>query len=491
MVDMKEIYDFSIKWLDKFHDRNIDYKELVGASLGEDCAALGFKIDFGSDFLKKYGKFEKLSKVIEGVKDISLLGSAIYSQWRYFNHWALYPKSILEAHNIAWFILALGHLAILSRYNLFYFEGKLKKLCIRSKKNFKFLGNEIEQNLSIDDEGYVHFSTYNLENKIRKSRVKNFKIEKEASDKLLNIFSIFFSNEYDEIVRMDSGNWMMELYNAEGKIYRFQGSLYTYFDYQGMDLSDLVRNTLGMDDLYVFDANYKADEINKITLEYHKIQKIEIPKILDKESRCIIWDYTESLIIDRETETIEHIQNIGTGCKVTHKYEIEDGIEILLEDLDAEDFFTYVEGNPNDVIETSKEKKDYRITIDYKRKSQRIIEGSYDKKALPMDFPNFIERVFEFIQFYGRGEIFNPSIYGKIKRRKSEYIFCSVSFNKDEYKTYYYLTDDDSVNVGDFVIVPAGKDNHEVCVKVVDIEYFTEENFPLPLKKIKKIIRKY
>lgn len=41
---------------------------------------------------------------------------------------------------------------------------------------------------------------------------------------------------------------------------------------------------------------------------------------------CVAWDYTEQLIIDRETETLEHIQNIGTGCKVSRKYEIEGGI---------------------------------------------------------------------------------------------------------------------------------------------------------------------
>lgn len=61
---------------------------------------------------------------------------------------------------------------------------------------------------------------------------------------------------------------------------------------------------------------------------------------------------------------------------------------------------------------------------------------------------------------------------------------------EDGCKSYYYISDDDSIQVGDFVIVPAGKDNHEAVVEVVKEEYFAEENVPLPMEKTKHIIRK-
>lgn len=195
------------------------------------------------------------------------------------------------------------------------------------------------------------------------------------------------------------------------------------------------------------------------------------------------------MIIDRETKTLEHIQNIGTDCKISHKYEIGDRIKSLLESFDAEDLFSHIEGNPADVIDTSNKMKEYKITIDYKKNPQRVIQGSYDKNGLPDDFADFAKTVFEFIRFYGMGEILDPSVYGKAKRRQSEYIFCSVTFDEG-YKSYYYLTDDDSIEVGDFVLVPAGKDNHEAVVEIVNIEYFGEENVPLPVEETKKIIRK-
>lgn len=49
------------------------------------------------------------------------------------------------------------------------------------------------------------------------------------------------------------------------------------------------------------------------------------------------------------------------------------------------------------------------------------------------------------------------------------------------------MTEDESIEIGDFVLVPAGKDNHEAVVEVVNIEYFSEENLPLPIEKQRKL----
>lgn len=501
MADMKQIHDFAVKWCDMFRDQNINYVELVGHWMADDCAALGFEMDCGHAFSEKYGQavnnHEALDRIIDDVTDIPLLGSAIYSRWRYFSHWAYDAAEILESKNRAWFILALSRLAFLSGENPFLFQGILKKVRIVSNSicygPMQEPDDEVEQHLTIDDEGRVWFLGYNFGNageRYKKARSKNFKIEKESADKLLNAFAAYFGNGYDEIFVTDIGNWVMELTNTEGTIYKFRGSLCADFDYEGTDLSDLVRDTVGMDDLYVFDGNRKPDVINRITLDYHRLTEIKPKEVLQDATReYVTWEYTEHLIIDRETETLEHIQNIGNGCKVSHKYEIEEEIESLLENFGAEDLFSYIEGNPNDVIDTPNETKDYKITIDYKKNPQRVIEGSYDKNGLPEDFADFAKTVFGFIRFYGMGEILDPSVYGKIKRRKSEYIFCSVTFDGG-YKSYYYLTDDDSIEVGDFVLVPAGKDNHEVVVEVVNIEYFSEGNVPLPIEKTKRIIRK-
>lgn len=501
MAEMKQIHDFAVKWYDKFRDQNINYTELVDHWMADDCTALGFEMDCGHAFSERYGQaannHEALDRIIDDVTDIPLLGSAIYSQWRYFNHWAYDGAAILEPQNRAWFILALSRLALLSGDNPFIFQGTLKKMRIVSNNicygPMPEPDEEVEQHLTINDEGHVWFSGYKFGNsgeRYEKARTKNFRIEKASVDKLLNAIATYFGNEYIEFFATDIGNWVMELTSTEGTTYKFRGSLCADFDYEGTDLSDLVRDIVGMDDLYVFDGNCKLDVINRIALDYHRVTKIKPKEVPEGATReFVTWDYTEHLIIDRETETLEYIQNIGSGCKVSRKYEIEGGIESLLENFNAEDLFSHIEGNPDDVIDTPNETKDYKITIDYKKNPQRIIEGSYDKNGLPEGFSNFAETVFDFIRFYGMGEILDPSVYGKAKRRQSEYIFCSVTFDEG-YKSYYYLTDDDSIEIGDFVLVPAGKDNHEAVVEVVNIEYFSEENVPLPVEKTKKIIRK-
>ena len=202
-----------------------------------------------------------------------------------------------------------------------------------------------------------------------------------------------------------------------------------------------------------------ADTINRITIDYRRITKIRLKTVPDKG--CLedaTWDYSECLIIDRETNTLEHVQNIGSACKVSRKYEIEDGIESLLESFDDTNLFENVEGNPDDVIETPDESRDYTITIDYTKKPQRVITGSFDKRGLPEDFANFADVVNRFMRFYGTGEILDPSFYSKIKRRKEEYIYCSVKF-ENGYKSYYYIADNDNIEMGDYVVVPAGRDN--------------------------------
>lgn len=131
MTDRAQIHEFAVKWCDKFRNQKINYIELVDHFMADDCVALGFEMDCGHAFAEKYGSAANnsndLDKIIDEVDDISLLGSAIYSQWRYFNHWAYSGEEILKPQNRAWFILALSRLALFTGDNPFIFQGKPQK----------------------------------------------------------------------------------------------------------------------------------------------------------------------------------------------------------------------------------------------------------------------------------------------------------------------------------------------------------------------------
>lgn len=112
----------------------------------------------------------------------------------------------------------------------------------------------------------------------------------------------------------------------------------------------------------------------------------------------------------------------------------------------------------------------------------------YNRRQLPDEWNEFITNLGTLLYSFGYfGELFSEEHFSKGKR-DGEYIFISVTFNNSE-KEYYYLTDDENVQTGDFVIVPAGEDNEEKVAEVVKVEYFREEYVPFPLEKTKKMIR--
>lgn len=109
---------FATKWLDRFNNPDVQYIELVDHWMADDCRTLGFEMDCGHAFCEKhpvaFNDCDALSKVIDTITDISLLGSAIFSRWRYYNHWAYSGAEILEPENRKWFILMLERLKTLS-----------------------------------------------------------------------------------------------------------------------------------------------------------------------------------------------------------------------------------------------------------------------------------------------------------------------------------------------------------------------------------------
>ncbi len=114
---MEQIHDFATKWLDVFREPNVNYQAIFDSfTMAEDCSFLGFEMDGGDAFSAKYGRAasdnKEWKKIIHEVTDISLLGSAIFSRWRYFNHWS---ESGFTDEDREWFILALQQLIVLSK----------------------------------------------------------------------------------------------------------------------------------------------------------------------------------------------------------------------------------------------------------------------------------------------------------------------------------------------------------------------------------------
>ena len=86
----------------------------------------------------------------------------------------------------------------------------------------------------------------------------------------------------------------------------------------------------------------------------------------------------------------------------------------------------------------------------------------------------------------------NTSYSEDMKRFEDDtiYTFIGVLFPYTSHH-YHYLTDDDSITIGDYVVVPVGVDNKESVAKVVSVEKHLRISAPFPVEKTKKIISKY
>lgn len=113
-MNNKQIYDFITELRDRLNDPNVpDIAITDDPSIGDRFKELGFVMDAGELFKQKYGdrtfdKCEELEKIIDSVDDIKVLGSAIFSKWRYYNHWAY--SSIRDEEPMKWLELTIGKL---------------------------------------------------------------------------------------------------------------------------------------------------------------------------------------------------------------------------------------------------------------------------------------------------------------------------------------------------------------------------------------------
>jgi len=117
LASNKDVHDFAIRWLDKYHNPS-SIEQDVENGFGDQCRSLGFEMDGGKAIKEAYPKADPLSdsaalqSIINKITDVSILGSAIFSNWRFITHWC--ETGLLTPDNRDWFISALSRLAELT-----------------------------------------------------------------------------------------------------------------------------------------------------------------------------------------------------------------------------------------------------------------------------------------------------------------------------------------------------------------------------------------
>ena len=119
---MKEkIIQFADKYISFFENEygrseRAYYQFFDNEEFAQDCRVLEFEMDCGNAFTEAYGQeawqyAQFIKDNIEKIKDINIIGSGLFSKWRYYNHW-----SYLHANDdvIEWFLVLLRRLQELS-----------------------------------------------------------------------------------------------------------------------------------------------------------------------------------------------------------------------------------------------------------------------------------------------------------------------------------------------------------------------------------------
>ena len=115
-INTQSIHRFAQKWLSFFSETAPDSSIFDSCRFADECEACGFEMDCGKSFERKYPEKRAfttatgLSEIIHEIDDILLLGSAIFSQWRYYTHWAMSGLDNFKE----WFLIAFTRLLELS-----------------------------------------------------------------------------------------------------------------------------------------------------------------------------------------------------------------------------------------------------------------------------------------------------------------------------------------------------------------------------------------
>lgn len=348
----------------------------------------------------------------------------------------------------------------------------------------RLYGVETEQRLSLSEKGGAWLTRYyemeedeEWHNRtIREKLCANRKTVRAVMDGILECLPHLQCVPAD-----DAGDWELILEDDKGNRCRAYGTL------EGdcmAALSDEIREKLGRKDLFLFNGIY--DRVDRLEFTLHRTEKIRPRGALPEGLPYVTWNYHEKMVMDRAAETVEYDRQIFEACDVKTRYHLEEAVSSFLDGLSPW-VFSIVEGNPKDVCVDPLRSCDYTIVLTMEKGGKREIHGSYDKKGLPADWPAFAENFYQFLSYYGLGEIFNAAAYGKVRRREGELIFCAVSFEEDG-QEYWYMADSDEYEVGDFVQVPAGVDNHVAIGRVESVVYCQKEEAPYPVDRVKHIM---
>lgn len=345
-------------------------------------------------------------------------------------------------------------------------------------------GREVRQRLTVSSDGRAWLLAYRLEQGaggVQHGRTVVRRVGEGAAEQLLWAVVSFLQDGDFRLPEADEGSWEMVVTNTQGRDFCFAGALCAGETAEGEDLSELIREVLDIQDLWAIDGNPGADFVDRVTVWYRRSRK--------NRAQDGALQYAERLRLDRRTETLTYSSHVGSGCASSCEYFMPGAVSNLLDGLDPDLLLECGREDDSQPPGEPGEAGEYEVTVDFRRRPRQGLKGLYDEDGLPECWPQLMEDARELICFYGFGELLDPDVYRRRRPRAGDYIYCSVTFGAGG-NSYYYLTSDPGLGVGDRVWVPVGPRDRSVTATVDRVEYFAAGDAPFPPEQTKWIIEK-
>ncbi len=117
--------------------------------------------------------------------------------------------------------------------------------------------DEVEQRLTLTADGraWLSFYSYGLgEGKYKLTNMRRYKLDASKAQSILSSISRYFYEQFVPCFATDIGDWVLHITSEDGSISHFSGSLCANYKIDGVDLSDLLRNSLGIESLWCFNG---------------------------------------------------------------------------------------------------------------------------------------------------------------------------------------------------------------------------------------------
>lgn len=356
--------------------------------------------------------------------------------------------------------------------------------------------DEIKQHVTVKRDGSVRIERFAYREGCKpypKIEDTCFSIPIEAMEKVFNYIGYYLQTEHEYVFVTDVGHWEINLISQNESSMPFTGPLFTneIRYYEGQNICDVIRDLLGISDLYLFDGN--IDRLDVLTINYERERRSYF--------RDEGWDFSkgepfhseyhkEQLKLLRHTNQLIYTIWYSEGCKTQQILEMN---KTVLDILNTMEFDAFVNKQQAVLVNEAIQDKlqiNYRIETKSKNGIHYICEDSFDRYHLPLDWSEFVELCVENLEKYiSFGEMFQKKYYDREVRLVSDYRFALIKF-AEHGQTYTYLCENEEINVGDWVLVPVGTYGHTNKGKVIAIEYHQAEKAPYPMSKIKSVIKR-